>query len=149
MAAGNLQLGLASARIAIRPLRRGDYKRIRKIERASVDEYLRYLKETGEIDTVAPSVRPAYFEHYLKMGSSFVAEADGKIVGYILSQSTSFVHSRRKELWLEYLFVLYEHRRKGIGSKLLTEVAKWARRHNFCLLYTNLNPNNPESAGVL
>jgi len=140
---------MASARITIRPLRRGDYKRIREIERASVDEYLQYLKETREIDTVAPSVRPAYFEHYLKMGSSFVAEADGKIVGYILSQPTSFVHSRRKELSLEYVVVSPEHRRRGIGSELLTEVARWARRHNIRLLYTNLNPNNTESAGLL
>ncbi len=114
-----------------------------------MDEYLRYLHETGDKDTVALSLGAAYFEHYLNMRTSFVAEADGKIVGYILSQPTSFIHNRGKELWLEYVVVVSEYRRKGIGSMLLTEVAEWAERHNFDLLYTNLNPNNPESARLL
>ncbi len=112
-------------------MRTGDYRKIREIEGASIDEYRRFLKKTGEIDTVASAVTPAYFEHYLKMRSSFVAEVDGRIVGYILSQPTSFVHSRGKELWLEYIVVLSKHRRKGIGSMLLTNVLRWARRHNF------------------
>ncbi len=83
------------------------------------------------------------------MGGSFVAETDGRIVGYILSQPTLFVHSRSKELWLEYIAVLLKHRGKGIGSSLLAKVVTWARRPNFNLLYTNLNLNNPESAGLL
>jgi ribosomal protein S18 acetylase RimI-like enzyme len=140
---------LASVKISVRPLRGGDYKPIREIERAGADEYARYLKETGETDTVAPSINPAYFRHYLKMGGSFIAEANGRIVGYVLSQPTSFVHSNKKELWLEYIIVSPEHRRKRIGSRLLAEVAKWARRHNVRLLYTNLNPNNPESQALL
>ena len=108
-----------------------------------------YLKKTGEIDTVAPSVNPAYFRHYLKMGGSFVAEADGTIVGCVLSQPTSFVHSHKTELWLEYIIVSPEHRRKRVGSRLLTEVARWARKHSVRLLYTNLNLNNLESKGLL
>ncbi len=130
-------------------MRASDYRKIREIERASIDEYRCYLKETGETDTVASSLTPAYFEHYLNMGSSFVAEADGRIVGYILSQPTSFLHSGRKELWLEYIVVLSKHRGKGIGSILLAKVVTWARKRNFNLLYTNLNPNNPESASLL
>ncbi len=70
-------------------------------------------------------------------------------MGYILSQPTSFVHSSRKELWLEYIVVQSKHRGKGFGSMLLTEVVRWARKSNFNLLYTNLNPSNPESAGLL
>src|SRR5262249_24135649 len=84
---------LKGQKISVRPLRRADYKRIREIERAGVDEYARYLKKTGEPDTAIPSVDSAYFRHYLNMGCSFVAETDGKIVGYILSQQTSFVHN--------------------------------------------------------
>ncbi len=130
-------------------MRAGDYRKISQIERASIGEYRRHLKQTGETDTVASSVTRAYFEHYLKMGSSFVAETNGRIVGYILSQPTSFVHSRSKELWLEYIVVLSKHRGRGIGSMLLTKVVMWARRHNFNLLHTNLNPNSPESASLL
>lgn len=133
----------------MRLLRAGDYSMIRKIERESMDEYLIHLKETGEKDTVASSVNRAYFEHYLKMGSSFVAEADGKIVGYVLSQPTSFLHSRRRELWLEYIVVLAKQRRKRIGSMLLTATEGWARERSFDLLHTSLNPNNPESKGLL
>src|SRR2546422_9914797 len=106
---------MASAKISVRPLRRGDYKSIREIERAGVDEYASYLKKTGEIDTVAPSVNPAYFRHYLKMGGSFVAEADGTVVGYVLSLQTSFVHSHKTELWLEYIIVSPNIGEKGSG----------------------------------
>ena len=144
-----LQLAFALATVAVRPLRTGDYRMIKRIERESIDEYLLHLEETGEKDTVASSVSGAYFGHYLKMGSSFVAEADGKIVGYILSQPTSFLHSRRRELWLEYIVVLAKHRRKRIGSMLLTATEAWARERNFDLLHTSLNPNNPESKGLL
>jgi L-amino acid N-acyltransferase len=130
-------------------LRAGDYRKIREIERSGIDEYRRFLKETGEIDAVETSVTPPYFEHYLRLGSSFVSEVDGMIVGYILCQPTSFVHGRGRELWLEYMIVLSKHRGKGIGSMLLAGVVRWARRSNFNLLYTNLNPNNSESAGLL
>ena len=142
-------MGLLSIRVQVRPLRAGDYGKIREIERASIDEYRCYLKETGQVDTVSYLVTPAYFEHYLKTGSSFVAETGGSIVGYILSQPTSFVHSHSKELWLEYVAVLSEYRGKGIGSLLLTELVRWAQKGSFNLLHTDLNPNNPESAGLL
>ncbi len=143
------QVELTPARVAIRPLRVGDFESLREIERAGMDEYLRYLIETGEKDTVTLALEPAYFEHHLSMGTSFVAETDAKIVGYILSQPASFVQNGRKELWLEYIIVVSQYRRKGIGSMLLTEVADWAEKHEIELLYTNLNPNNPESAHLL
>src|SRR2546425_2218030 len=146
---GILELAFALASVEVRPLRASDYSMIRKIERESIDEYLLHLKKSGERDTAVSSVNRAYFGHYLKMGSSFVAEADGKIVGYILSQPASFLHSHRGELWLEYIVVVAKHRRKRIGSMLLTATEAWARERNFDLLHTNLNPHNPESKALL
>ena len=136
-------------RTTTRPIRKSDYRRIRDIENTTLEEYVRYLEMTGEKDTVTPSLTLSRFRHYIKQRSSFVAEVEGTIVGYILSQPTSFVHNSRRELWLDYIAVVPEYRRKGIGSSLLAKVARWARSHDVELLYTGINPNNPESAGLL
>jgi len=45
------------------------YWAVKKIERIIVDEYLRYLKETGEEDTIEPWITPEYFNHYLRSPS--------------------------------------------------------------------------------
>ena len=134
---------------ATRPIRKTDFRRIIDIEKITLEEYVQYLEKSGEKDIVTPSLTPSRFRHYLKQRSSFVAEVENVVVGYLLCQPTSFVHGRRKELWLDYIAVLPEFRRKGVGSSLLSKAVLWARAHHFESLYTDLNPNNPESAGLL
>ena len=132
-----------------RLMKKTDYRRIRDIENTTIEEYVRYLEKTGEEDTATRSLTTSLFRHYLKQRSCFVVEVEGLVIGYILCQPTSFVHNRRRELWLDYIAVVPEFRRKGLGSSLLARVVMWARSHNFELVYTGLNPNNPESAGLL
>ena len=79
----------------------------------------------------------------------YVAEIDGKLVGFILTQPTSFVHSAKRELWLEYIAVHPASRRKGTGTKLMSTVIEYANTHNISFLYTTLNPNNSESIQFL
>ena len=91
--------------VRIRKLAAGDYRAVKKIERIIVEEYRRYLKETGEEDTIQLWITPEYFNHYLRARASYVAEIARKLVGFILVQPTSFVHSAKRELWLEYIAV--------------------------------------------
>jgi len=78
-----------------------------------------------------------------------VAEIRRKLVGFILTQPTSFVHTAKRELWLEYIAVRPASRRKGIGTKLMSTVIEYANTHDIPLLYTTLNPNNKESIQFL
>src|SRR2546425_179688 len=135
--------------VRIRKLAARDYKAVKKMERIIVDEYLGYLKETGDEDTIEPWITPEYFNHYVKGQASYVAELARKPVGFILVQPTSFVHSAQREIWLEYIAVQPASRRKGIGTMLLSTVIENAKTHDISLLYTALNPNNKESIQFL
>ncbi len=126
-----------------------DYRAVKKIERIIVDEYLRYLKETREEDTIEPWITREYFNHYVRSKASYVAGVGRNLVGFILSQPTSYVHGAKKEVWLEYIAVLPESRKKGIGTRLMSSVIDYANAHGIPLLYTALNPNNNESIQFL
>jgi ribosomal protein S18 acetylase RimI-like enzyme len=114
-----------------------------------VNEYLQYLKETGEKDSIERWITPQYFDHYTGTETSFVAETEGKLVGFILTQPTSYVQGAKREIWLEYIAVLPEARKMGIGSSLISKVVNHARSLGVKRLYTTLNPNNSESSRLL
>ncbi len=135
--------------VEIRRLRLTDYRIVKRIEAVILNEYRRYLRHTGEKDTVSSFIQPAYFDHYARTKSSFAAVSEGKVVGYILSQPILFAEGEEKIVWLEYIAVLPRYRKKGVGSMLLSEVESWARDHGFSKLYTSLNPNNKPSLRLL
>ena len=135
--------------VRIRKLAARDYRAVKKLERVIVDEYLGYLRETGEKDTIESWITPEYFDHYLRAQASYGAEIARELVGFILVQPTSFVHSAQREIWLEYIAVQPASRRKGIGTMLLSTVIEYAKTHDASLLYTTLNPNNKESIQFL
>src|SRR5256885_10379197 len=84
--------------VRIRKLAARDYRAVKKMERIIVDEYLGYLKETGEEDTIEPWITPEYFNHYVRAEASYVAEIARKLVGFILVQPTSFVQCAKRNL---------------------------------------------------
>lgn len=114
-----------------------------------MNEYLQFLKKTGQEDEIEPWITQDYFNHYVRTKASFVAVVDGKVAGFILTQPTTYVHGARKEMWLEYIAVLPELRRKGIGSRLISRVLDRARSEKVKVLHTALNPNNDESSSFL
>ena len=133
----------------IRPLGRHDYQSVKNLERIIVNEYLEFLRETGQQDEIEPWITQDYFNYYMKTKASFVAVVDGTVAGFILAQPTSYVHSAQREMWLEYIAVLPELRRKGIGSALISKVLDHARSQKVTVLHTALNPNNDESSKFL
>src|SRR5580698_6552277 len=55
-----------------------------------------------------------------------IARSDGKPAGFALFFSTFSTFVGKPGIWLEDLFVLPEHRRLGVGKKLLQRVAELA-----------------------
>ena len=135
--------------IKIRPLGQHDYRSVKNLERIIVSEYLRFLKEARQQDDIEPWITQDYFNYYMRTKASFIAVVDGKVAGFILAQPTSYVHSAQREMWLEYIAVLPELRRKGIGSALISKVLDRARSEKVTVLHTALNPNNDESSKFL
>jgi ribosomal protein S18 acetylase RimI-like enzyme len=142
-------MGGLDLKTRVRRLTSNDYRAVKDIEKIVVDEYLDYLKETDERDTIEPWITPQYFGHYLKTENSFVAETDGKVVGFILAQPTSYLHGAKREIWLEYIAVRPESRKTGIGNMLISKTVEHAHSHGVKLLHTTLNPNNSESNSFL
>jgi len=52
-----------------------------------------------------------------------IAEVDGEAAGFALFHGTFSTWEGQPGLWLEDLFVLPEHRRHGVGGRLLSHVA--------------------------
>ncbi len=74
----------------------------------------------------------------------FVAENEGsKIIGYLVCRLNGDV------VWAESLFVLPEHRRKGIGSALYSEAERVAQEVGGETLYNWIHPNNDKIISFL
>lgn len=75
-----------------------------------------YLSATGGHD----SLGDAYLDGLISEGGIFVAEQDGRIIGF------GGIDLKTKEQ-IKYLYILPEHHKGGIGSKILTqlEVRGW------------------------
>src|SRR2546427_11360118 len=87
--------------VRIRKLAARDYKAVKKMERIIVDEYLGYLKETGDEDTIEPWITPEYFNHYVKGQAGYVAELARRPVGFILVQRGCFVLGGVGGFWVD------------------------------------------------
>lgn len=55
------------------------------------------------------------------------------------------MHGADKLLWIEYIVVKSEHRRKGVGTALLHRLIRYARRAYIDRIYTTINPDNEAS----
>ncbi len=59
-----------------------------------------------------------------RAAEALVAEVDGVPAGFALFHGTFSTWECQPGIWLEDLFVLPEHRRYGVGGRLLSELAK-------------------------
>jgi len=134
----------------VRQIKEKDYEPYRSLFEEAYTEYLESLrfsnpKEYRKEHKERRKVTRARFSFYLKTGSSFVAEEKGEAIGYIASQTVSYMHGVDKLLWIEYVVVKSEHRRQGIGTALLRRLMDYAKRNNINRIYTTINPDNEAS----
>lgn len=129
----------------IRLVEEKDYEVFRRLFEDAYAEYLeflrhknpqQYLKEKQE----RREVTRARFDFYLKTGSSFVAEENGKVVGYVASQTVPFMHGVDKLLWIEYVVVCSEYRRRGVGTALVLKLIQYANCSGVDRVYSTMNP---------
>jgi len=136
--------------LIVRPMNNEDYEPYKKLFEEAYSEYLeslrlnnpqQYKKEKLE----KRKVTQARFSFYLKTGSSFVAEDKGKVIGYIASQTISYMRGFDKLLWIEYVVVKIERRRRGVGTALLNKLIEYAKHNSINQIYTTINPDNKAS----
>ena len=136
--------------VIIRPIEKRDYGAFRRLFDEAYSEYLAPLKQKNpkqylkERQTKMKITLPR-FDFYLKTGSSFVAEEDGKVVGYVASQTVNFMHGVDRLLWIEYIVVQQRFRRRGMGLALLRRLVEYAKLSGVGRVYTTINPDNKVS----
>ena len=84
-----------------------------------------YEREPGAVVTTPEVIREQLAEPHPPF-ECFLAEDGGEVVGFALFFTTYSTWLGKRGIWLEDLFVLESHRRRGIGGSLLTRVAQLA-----------------------
>jgi len=134
-------------RLIVRQLAKEDYKSYRKLFDEAYHEYLenlsrndpqQYHRERQEKRIVTR----ARFNFYLKTGSSFAAEKDDNVVGYVAAQTISFMRGHDRALWVEYIVIKKDQRRQGIATALLEKLKDCAKQNRIDTIYATINPDN-------
>jgi GNAT superfamily N-acetyltransferase len=110
-----------SRRVALRPATRTDIPTILALIRGIAE----YERLSHEVEATEPLLREHGFGPR-RVFEALLAERDGRAVGFALYFFTFSTFTGRPTLYLEDLFVVPEERRGGIGSRLLTRLARIA-----------------------
>jgi len=138
-------------RLEVRLLQYSDYSSVREIYRAVSNEYLQYQRQTsGKVyDPVRPALGTSQLDFYVATHCSFAAIENEKLLGVLLAQPLRWFNDWDKVLWIEYIAVQVAHRRRGVGSSLISAAKGFARKHDIKGLFTTLNIDNEESKSLL
>ncbi len=107
--------------LSVREARAADAPRIH----ALICELASYEKLSDQVTGSADSLREHLFGER-RYAEALIGEIDGEAVGYALFFPTYSTFLARPGIWLEDLFVLPEHRGRGLGTALLAQVAALA-----------------------
>jgi L-amino acid N-acyltransferase YncA len=137
----------------VRLLEEKDFGTFKKLFDEALSEYLEFLQHENHEQflkevTQREEVTREGFDFYLKTGATLVAEEEGKVIGYVAGQAVPSLQGVNKELWVGFIVVQKEFRRRKIGLALLAKLQNYAREVGIERLYSTINPNNPESIGL-
>lgn len=113
---------MADGAVTVRPAGPGDLAQI-----------VRFIRELADFEGLLPECRPdpdALAEHLFgahPAAEVMIADTRGEAVGFALFFSTFSTFLTRPGIWLEDLFVVPDHRGRGVGRALLAAVAHRAR----------------------
>ncbi len=105
-----------------------------RVDRKNIEEFLRLVQEFADFERLEGPNEAARLR--LKrdliadppMAEAFLAVLDGKAIGFATVYFTYSTFLAKPTLFLEDIFVLEEHRKRGIGSKLFSFCVQEAKR---------------------
>jgi len=134
--------------VIVRRIEEKDYEVFKRLFDQAFFEYLEFLKQENPRQYVKElkerrEITRSGFNFYLRTGSTFAAEEHGEVVGYVASQSVPSMHG--VDLWIEYIVIQGESRRRGIGLILLQKLIDYAASSSIDRIYAFINPDNEPS----
>jgi len=134
--------------VDIRKVKDEDKSHIRTLELFCIREYLESsLQKKWDdlpselIEQLGASAKDS-FEFYKNTGLSYVAVEKGEVVGFLFSQIIEHVNNIDKVLWIDNVGVHPDHRRKGVGLKLLRRAALDAKKKGAKAVQSVLMPDS-------
>ncbi len=132
------------ARVTLRPVEPRDNQALR-------DMYLRYRMSEEDWDTFTPEQQayllqdtdPRALDVYARSGCSFVAEMDGRMVGYVLAFQAQ--RGLIPVLGVRGILVSAECRQQGVGTALYLALRDAATLRGFDHVFTDISPDNQAS----
>ncbi|HSK50404.1 MAG TPA: GNAT family N-acetyltransferase [Solirubrobacterales bacterium] len=95
-------------------------------------ELAEYEKLTEQVRGDAETLRRSLFDE--RAGEALIVEAGGEAVGYAIFFTTFSTFECRPGIWLEDLYVRPEHRRGGVGRRLMERLAALAVEREYVRL---------------
>ncbi len=105
-------------------------------------ELATYEKLRDQVAGTAAVLRASLFER--RDAEALIVEDDGEVVGYAIFYTTFSTFECRSGIWLEDVYVRPEHRRGGIGLRVMEHLASLAlERGHVRLEWVALGWNEP------
>jgi ribosomal protein S18 acetylase RimI-like enzyme len=133
----------------VRLMQSCDFQDIRRIYKIAIEEYTEFLEREERSEKLSKIIARKYLDSYQKTQSSYVALIKGKLVGFILSRVIECVNGHERVLWLDYIVVDPEYRRKGVASLLVNKARDYARKTRVDEIFATSNIDNEPSKRLL
>ncbi|OPX59469.1 MAG: Acetyltransferase (GNAT) family protein [Methanomassiliicoccales archaeon PtaB.Bin134] len=137
--------------VDIRKVKEEDKPQVRTLELFCIREYLenslqkRWDDLPAELMEQLGASTKDSFDFYREAGLSYVAMDKGQVVGFLFSQMMQHVNNIDKVLWIENIGVHPEHRRKGVGLKLLRRAALDAKKKGAKAVQSVIMPDSKDA----
>ena len=137
--------------VDIRKVKDEDKSHVRTLELFCIREYLesslqkRWDDLPAELMEQLGASTKDSFDFYRAGGLSYVAMEKGQVVGFLFAQMIQHVNNIEKVLWIENVGVHPDHRRKGVGLKLLRRAALDAKKKGAKAVQSVIMPDSKDA----
>jgi len=115
--------------------------KIRRAERSDIETCVRIHHETELYEDI--NITRSDMITLIKSANCrfLVSEEKGKVVGYIIFRHEKWNNS----VYIDQLFIESKFQGKGIGSRLLNEAVKFAKKHDIRIIFLDTGNDRPNA----
>jgi ribosomal protein S18 acetylase RimI-like enzyme len=117
---------------------------IRKLETKDADDICKILSDITQTSVKADFNLIVEAHAQKDADACFVAELDGKVIGFMISYILTGSFGLEKSAWIAMLGVNPEYMGQGIGEHLAREIFKFYKTQGIDTVYTSVKWDSPD-----